>query len=173
MLQIPDLSLWKGSNYHATLCITLLWYLLLTSTHVWVHNCNLCMETSTVTSTCKYYGHNSKYHCFSDNHAWQFPPAWQFFNIMVMWHFPPSMRIYLASFPGLPTIQFLITCCMRNGRRRPQACSFDGRPLPSPSVCRHWCVKIYQAFPLRFAYCKRSKAWIGSTKVTNEQKKLK
>ena len=73
-----------------------------------------------------------------------------FFNKMVMWHFPPK-HAYLPSLVPRPShCPVYDTCSMRNGRRRPQACSFDGRPIPSPSVCRHWChscVKIYQAFP--------------------------
>ena len=55
----------------------------------------------------------------------------------------------------------------RNYKIRPLARSFDGGPLP-PSVYlgRHWHHsrdKWYQAFPLYFAYCKRSKTgrWEG------------
>ena len=76
-----------------------------------------------------------------------------------------STSICLASFPGLPTIQLLITCSMQNGRRRPgtiyhvnDVSVYQGRQRGGGVPDRKGaCVLRFESRAVRFPLCERSK----------------
>ena len=70
-------------------------------------------------------GHNNKYHCFSGNHACQFPPTRQFFNNGHATVFSPKHAHFSCSVQPLvvPTGRKMVLLAIKSATVRESACN--------------------------------------------------